>query len=96
MRSYTQTDFYKATQILNTILKEKQPKTFDPQWIECQDGDLYKCLSRYFRTETGTVDWDAITVKQAADALKKWLEEIHHINPMGLAMAEIKNNPTTN
>jgi hypothetical protein len=59
---YTKHDFDKATETLNTSLKQKRPKSFDPLWIEQQDEVLYKYLSRHVRTETGAIDWDAVTI----------------------------------
>lgn len=72
MERYKEYDFCKATETLNTVLKQKQPKTFDPLWIEYHVEDLYKYLSRYVKTETGTVDWDSITVTLDRRFQKRW------------------------
>jgi hypothetical protein len=37
-------DFHRITQALNTLLKQKQPKTFDCLWVEQHAGDLYKYI----------------------------------------------------
>jgi len=70
--SYIKYDFCKATETLDAILKQKRPKSFDPLWIEQQDENLYKYLSRHVRTETGIVDWDAITVTLEQRFQKRW------------------------
>lgn len=69
---YTEYDFYKATQTLNAVLKQKRPKTFDPLWIERNVEDLYKYLSRYVQTDSGEVDWDAVTLTLDRRFQKRW------------------------
>lgn len=69
---YTEYDFYKATETLNTVLKQKQPTAFDPLWIEHHVEDLYKYLSRYVQTETGAVDWDSVTITLDRRFQKRW------------------------
>lgn len=70
--SFTQYDFQVVTQKLNTLLKQKQPKTFDCQWIEQSAGDLYKYISENIRTEAGAVDWDSITTTLDKKFQKRW------------------------
>jgi len=70
--SYTEFDFHKATQALNTILKQKRPKAFDPLWIEQQDEDIFKYFSKNIRTETGEVDWDIVTTTLERRFQKRW------------------------
>ncbi|HMH31867.1 MAG TPA: hypothetical protein VK543_02495 [Puia sp.] len=69
---YTDYDFCKATQTLNLLLIQKRPKSFDPQWIEHHDRYLYKYLSRHVKTETGEVDWDAVTTALERRFQKRW------------------------
>jgi hypothetical protein len=69
---YTEYDFHKATQTLNSLLTKYRPKAFDPLWIEQRDENLYKYLSRHVRTETGMVDWDVITVALEQRFQKRW------------------------
>jgi hypothetical protein len=70
--SYTNYDFKKASEALNTVLKLKRPKSFDPLWIEQQNESLYKYLSGHVRTETGMVDWDAVTIALERRFQKRW------------------------
>jgi len=72
MTTYTEYDFYKATQTLNILLIQKRPKSFDPQWIEHHDKYLYKYLSRHLKTETGDVDWDAVIAALERRFQKRW------------------------
>jgi hypothetical protein len=70
--AYTKYDFCKATETLNAILKQERPKSFDPLWIEQQDEGLYKYMSKNIRTETGAVDWDAVTITLERRFQKRW------------------------
>ena len=65
-------DFYKKIQKLNTLLRKKKPKTFNPSWIKIHAGTLYKYLCKNVQAETGDVDWDLVTVSLDRTFQKRW------------------------
>lgn len=65
-------NFHKATQKLNMLLRKKQPKTFNPLWLKLHSNSTYKYLCKNFRTGSGDVDWDFITVNIERTFQKRW------------------------
>lgn len=62
----------KATQKLNLLLKKKKPKTFNPQWVKINSKSVYGHLVKNFKTESGDIDWDSITVNLEPTFQKRW------------------------
>ena len=65
-------NFDRATQKLNTLLKKKKPKTFNPAWIKLYSAGIYKYLCRNFQSGTGDVDWDLVTANLEPTFQKRW------------------------
>lgn len=68
-----QIELPKAIQKLNLLLEEKNPETFTSSWIFSQSPSLYSYFTKNFRTENGSVDWDAVTEKIDRRYAKRWL-----------------------
>ncbi|MBI3632037.1 MAG: hypothetical protein HY225_01150 [Candidatus Vogelbacteria bacterium] len=66
-------DFNEAIEILNGLLKEKQPLTFSSSWILHQAPHVYRYVCKNLRTENGQVDWDSITAALDRRFLKHWV-----------------------
>jgi hypothetical protein len=54
------------------LLTSHNPETFTSSWIFRQSQPVYKCLATQFRTEQGTIDWDAITEQLHRPYQKRW------------------------
>ena len=65
-------DVHKVIKKLETLLKKKKPKTFNPEWIKYHSAALYKELCRNHQTETKNVDWDFITINLDPAFQKRW------------------------
>jgi len=46
---------------LNTIILEKQPKTFTASWIIEHIPKTYRCICKHARTPLNEIDWDVVT-----------------------------------
>jgi hypothetical protein len=66
-------ELHQAIQKLNDLLETKNPETFTSSWIFLQSQPLYKFFTKNFKTENGSVDWDAVTEKLDKRNQKKWL-----------------------
>lgn len=50
-----------SLQELNTILLEKEPKTFTASWIIEHSPRTYRYICKHARTPLNEIDWDVVT-----------------------------------
>lgn len=61
-----------AVRILNKLLGKHRPETFSSSWIFRYSQPVYNFVRLNFRTELGTVDWDALTPLLKRKYQKRW------------------------
>ena len=61
-----------AVQTLNKLIGKNRPETFSSSWIFKNSQPVYNFIRLNFRTELGTVDWDAITPLLTRRYQKRW------------------------
>ena len=66
-------DFRSAIKILNTSLKEQQPKEFSCAWILKNNPNVYRYICKNVRTENNTIDWDRITGHLNKYLQRRWI-----------------------
>ena len=54
-------DFYHAVKIINKLLKEKRPHTFNSSWIRKHAPHVYRFIQKNVRADVGGIDWDRVT-----------------------------------
>lgn len=62
----------KSIQKLNSLLKKKKPKTFNPEWIKQNSKSVYAHLFKSFHTDSEGIDWDSIIVRLEPKFQKRW------------------------
>jgi hypothetical protein len=65
-------DFESAVKIMNNLLKEKRPVTFNSSWVQKYAPSIYRFIQKSIRTENGGIDWDRITRALDPEFSKKW------------------------
>ncbi len=65
-------DFNYAVKIINKLLKEKRPDTFNSSWIRQQAPSSYRYIQKKVRSEIGGIDWDRVTRALDRKYHKKW------------------------
>lgn len=65
--------FETAIKIINQLLEEKRPTKFSSSWIYDHAPTVYHFIRRNFRTETGDIDWDIVTLSLDRSYLKRWV-----------------------
>ncbi len=66
-------NFEIAIKTLNTLLEEKRPEKFSSSWIFKHKPYIYHFFRENFRTETGDIDWDIVTLSIDRSFLKRWV-----------------------
>lgn len=61
-----------AVRELNKLLGKHKPETFSSSWIFKHSQPVYNFVRLNFRTELGTVDWDALTPLLKRKYQKRW------------------------
>ena len=54
-------NFEAAISSMNNLLAEKQPQSFDREWVRVNAPCVYRFAQREIRIENGGIDWDRIT-----------------------------------
>ena len=72
-------DFHTAIQKLNTLLKRKQPKFFDPLWIKQHASSVYRYLYKNIQAGAIDVDWDSVTINLDRTFQKRWRWQVTKI-----------------
>jgi hypothetical protein len=65
-------DFDDAVTIINKLLVEKQPETFNSSWIYKHAPHVYRYIQKNVRSEIGAIDWDRVTRALDRKLQKKW------------------------
>lgn len=66
-------NFETAIKIINNLLEEKRPPKFSSSWIYTHAPTVYHFIRTHFRTETGDIDWDIVTLSLDRSYLKRWV-----------------------
>jgi len=66
-------DFESAVKIINKLLTEKQPCTFNSSWIRKHAPHVYRFLQKNVRRESGGIDWDRVTRALDRKFPRKWI-----------------------
>lgn len=71
-----------AVRILNKLLGKHRPETFSSSWIFRHSQSVYNFVRLNFRTDLGTVDWDALTPLLKRKYQKRWKRyRVKRMNP---------------
>ena len=65
-------DFYLAVKVLNKLLIEKRPDTFNSSWIRRNAPRVYQFIQLNVREEIGGIDWDRVTRALDRKFQRKW------------------------
>ncbi len=65
-------DFDSAVKIINDLLTEKRPDTFNSSWILRHAPDVYRFIKKNVRAEIGGIDWDRVTRALDRKFQRKW------------------------
>ncbi len=65
-------DFKSAIKTINTLLTEKQPKTFNSSWVREYSPRVYRFIQKDLRTETDGIDWDRFTRALKPEFQRQW------------------------
>jgi len=65
-------DFDDAVKIINRLLKEKRPDTFNSSWILKNAPNVYRYIQKNIRSDVGGIDWDRFTRSLDRRIQKKW------------------------
>ena len=65
-------EFGQTINILNRLLADKNPKTFNSSWILKYAPKCYRFINKNIRTETGRIDWDKVTYSLEWKFQRRW------------------------
>ena len=65
-------NFDRAVTIINILLIEKRPDTFNSSWILKHAPHVYRFIQKNVRAEVGGIDWDRVTRAIDRRFQKKW------------------------
>jgi hypothetical protein len=65
-------DFESAVKVLNDLLAEKRPDTFNSSWVRESAPRIYRFIQKNIRSETGGIDWDRITRALGPEFPRRW------------------------
>ena len=65
-------DFDDAVKIINKLLIEKRPDTFNSSWILKHAPPVYRFIQKNVRADTGGIDWDRVTRAVDRRFQRKW------------------------
>ncbi len=66
-------NFRGCIKTLNQTLRDKNPQEFSSSWILKHAPSVYQFALKNIRTETGSIDWDRITVALPRRYQKRWI-----------------------
>jgi hypothetical protein len=70
-------DFYDVVKILNKLLIEKRPDTFNSAWIRKNAPHVYRFIQKNVRAEIGGIDWDRVTRSLDRRFQRRWTSSSH-------------------
>lgn len=65
-------DFDQTIRILNNLLTDKNPDTFNDCWIHKYAPQCYRFIYKNIRTEIGHIDWDTVTYALKRTFQRRW------------------------
>ena len=83
-------DFDSAVNIINTLLMENQPNTFNSSWIREYAPHVYRFFQKNIRREEGGIDWDRITRALDRKFQRKWIASRRNGTKQYRSKAEVK------
>ena len=83
-------DFYYAVKIINRLLKEKRPDTFNSSWIRNHSPRVYQFIQRSVRSDFGGIDWDRVTRAIDRKYQRKWKPSCRSRNKSYRKKAEVE------
>src|SRR5208337_4200168 len=66
-------DFDQTIRILNGLLADKNPATFNSSWILKHAPPCYRFILKNIRTELGHIDWDPVTYALEKKFQRRWV-----------------------
>lgn len=66
-------NFKRCIKILNQKLRQENPQEFSSSWILKHAPSVYRFFYKNIRTETGSIDWDKVTVALPRRYQKRWV-----------------------
>jgi len=66
-------DFNHAVKMINKLLIEKRPDTFNSSWILKYAPHIYSYIQRSVRSDIGEIDWDRVTRALDRRFQRKWM-----------------------
>jgi hypothetical protein len=60
---------------LNSLLKQRDPKTFSSSWIYYHSPRIYRYIWSNVKTELGGIDWDRITLRLDKQFQRRWKQK---------------------
>lgn len=66
-------DFDCAVKIINELLIEKRPDTFNSAWIQKHAPHVYRFIQKNVRADVGGIDWDRVTRALDRKFQRKWM-----------------------
>jgi hypothetical protein len=65
-------DFDETISILNGLLTDNDPATFNSSWVLRNAPECYRFIQKNVRTEAGRIDWDKVTFALAWKFQRRW------------------------
>jgi len=82
-------DFDCAIKIINKLLKEKRPDTFNSSWILKHTPQVYWFIQRNVRSDIGGLDWDKVTRALDRRYQRKWMPSPRHTTTVYRKKSEV-------
>jgi hypothetical protein len=83
-------EFDFAVQAINSLLVERQPRTFNSSWIRVYAPHIYRFFQQTIRRESGGIDWDRITRALDRKFQRQWITSWHNGTKLYRSKAEVK------
>lgn len=65
-------DFQNVVAVLNKLLLQKSPETFNSSWVLKHAPACYRFIRKSIRTEVGNIDWDKVTYALESQYQRRW------------------------
>jgi len=65
-------DFDIVVAVLNKLLLQKRPETFNSSWVLKHAPACYRFIRKSIRTEVGNIDWDKVTYALESQYQRRW------------------------
>ena len=74
-------DFHNVVAVLNKLLLQKRPETFNSSWVLKHAPACYRFIRKSIRTEVGNIDWDKVTYALGSQHQRRWTPRIRKKYP---------------